>query len=389
MVKRLARGGGSHASWANFGLLPAGSTPVLVALVAVAAGFQSANSSFLTARNLSNLSLQLTAPGILTLAVMLVLLIGEIDLSIGAVSGLCAAVMATAHADLGLPALPSIAAALLAGLAVGLAQGSLVVFLRAPSFIITLSGLLVCLGVHRILLGESVGELELDDPLLGAIASSFLPSWLSWILVALALTTAFSPLLRNRAQPGPTQGALPALARNVGAVLIFAGVVTVLERYRGVPFLLILLLVVAASLSLVLERTPLGVHILATGGNAELARRAGVPVAGIRIAMFALCSTLAAVAGVVLASRQLAVDATTGGSTLALDAIAAAVIGGTSLFGGRGRATGALLGAVLVAIVENGLDLLGLSSNFKSIATGLMLLSAVCLDIILRGRRRH
>ena len=146
---------------------------------------------------------------------------------------------------------------------------------------------------------------------------------------------------------------------------------------------------VAASLTVMTERTPLGAHIFAIVGNAESARRAGINVAGVRIAMFALCSTLAAVAGVVLASRQLAVDATTGGGTLSLDAIAAAVIGGASLFGGRGRAMGVLLGAVLVASVGNGLDLLGLSGNFKSIETGLMLLSAVCLDMVLRRGRGY
>jgi D-xylose transport system permease protein len=390
MVKRPGRAlGGSNAFATKPSLIPAGLAPLFVALLAVAVGFQSASSSFLTARNLSNLCLQLAAPGILTLAVMLVLLVGEIDLSIGAVSGLCATVMAVTHADFGAPAGPSLAAALLAGLMIGLAQGSLVVLLRAPSFIVTLSGLLVWLGVHHILLGESVGELEIDDPFLAAIASTFLPSWLSLILMVLALMIAFSPLVGSRTRPRLSAANLLVLGRNAVCLLMFAGVVTALELHRGVPFLLVLVLAVAASLTIMTERTPLGVHIFAIGGNAESARRAGINVAGVRIAMFALCSTLAAVAGVVLASRQLAVDATTGGGTLSLDAIAAAVIGGASLFGGRGRAMGVLLGAVLVASVGNGLDLLGLSGNFKSIATGLMLLSAVCLDMVLRRGRGY
>jgi D-xylose transport system permease protein len=179
------------------------------------------------------------------------------------------------------------------------------------------------------------------------------------------------------------------LGRNTPYLLILAVVVTTLNQHSGVPFLLVLLLALTAGLTIITEYTPLGVHIFAIGGNAESARRAGINVAGVRIAMFSLCSTLAAVAGVVSASRQLAVDDTTGGGTLALDAIAAAVIGGTSLFGGRGRALGALVGAVVVATVANGLDLLGLSGAFKSIATGLMLFSAVCLDRIVRRSRLH
>jgi D-xylose transport system permease protein len=272
---------------------------------------------------------------------------------------------------------------------IGLAQGSLVVLLRAPFFIVTLSGLLVWLGVHHILLGKSVGELEIDDPFLADIASTFLPSWLSLILIVLALMTTFSPLVGSRTRPRLSAANLLVLGRNAIYLLMFAGVVTALELHRGVPFLLVLVLAVAASLTVMTERTPLGVHSFAIGGNAESARRAGINVAGLRIAMFALCSTLAAVAGVVLASRQLAVDATTGGGTLSLDAIAPAVIGGASLFGGRGRAMGVLLGAVLVASVGNGLDLLGLSGNFKSIATGLVLLSAVCLDMVLRRGRGY
>ncbi len=369
------------------GIAPKSALPLVIALLMVALAFQSANSSFLTARNLSNLCLQLAAPGILTLGVMLVLLIGEIDLSIGAVSGLCATVMAAAEADLGWSAGPAVAAALLAGLMIGSAQGALIVFLRAPSFIITLSGLLVWLGVHHILLGERVGELEINDPFVLAIASTFLPSWLSIALLFLVFVVAFLPLALAPRSRASLIDNLRTLARNALYTIVLVIIVIILGQRQGVPFLLVLLLALTAGLTIVTESTQLGVHILAVGGNAESARRAGINVAAVRVTMFSLCSTLAAMAGIVAASRQLAVDATTGGGALALDAIAAAVIGGTSLFGGRGRALGALLGSVVVASVENGLDLLGLSGDFKSIATGLMLFLAVSFDMMLRRHR--
>ena len=361
--------------------------PLVAALLIVALAFQTANSSFLTPRNLSNLCLQLAAPGILTLGVMLVLLIGEIDLSIGAVSGLCASIMAAAEADLGLSAGPAVAAALLAGLAIGSAQGAAVVFLRAPSFIITLSGLLVWAGVHHILLGERVGELEINDPFVLAVASTFLPSWATIALLLLVFVAAFLPLALAPRSRGSLFRKLRVLARNALYAIGLATIAIVLGQRQGVPFLLVLLLTLTAGLTIVTESTQLGVHILAVGGNAELARRAGINVAVVRIAMFSSCSALAAMAGIVAASRQLAVDSTTGGGALALDAIAAAVIGGTSLFGGRGRALGALLGSVVVASVENGLDLLGLSGDFKSIATGSMLFLAVSFDMGLRRYR--
>ncbi len=365
----------------------AGLLPLCFALLIVAFAFESANANFLTARNLSNLCLQLAAPGILTLAVMLVLLVGEIDLSIGAVSGLCASVLAVAHASLGLPAAASIAAALSVGLVIGLTQGAVVVFLRAPSFIVTLSGLLVWVGAHHILLGEKIGEIEIDDPTLRGIASAFLPSWLTGVLIVVPVAATVLHVVAAKPRFGLSAAKLRVLGRAAVYLLTAAVAALVLEQHNGAPFLLVLLIALAIASTIVTEHTPLGVHILAIGGNAESARRAGVNVAGVRIAMFATCSTLAAVAGVVLASRQLAVDATTGGGTLTLDAIAAAVIGGTSLFGGRGRALGAILGSVLVASVENGLDLLGLSGDVKSVATGLMLFSAVCLDTLLQRRR--
>jgi D-xylose transport system permease protein len=320
---------------------------------------------------------------------MLVLLVGEIDLSIGAVSGLCAVIMAVAQSYLGLSAGPSIAAALAGGLMIGLAQGAVVVFFRVPSFMITLAGLMVWLGLQHILLGGHLGELEVEDPFLRAIASTFMPSWLSWVLVITVLAVVFLPFVLSRSRRLMSTAPSRVLGRNALYLLILAAVVTTLDQHSGVPFLLVLLLALTAVLTVITEYTPLGVHMFAIGGNAESARRAGINVAGVRIAMFSLCSTLAAVAGVVSASRQLAVDDTTGGGTLALDAIAAAVIGGTSLFGGRGRALGALLGAVVVAGVANGLDLLGLSGAFKSIATGLMLFFAVCLDSTMRRYRRR
>ena len=167
------------------------------------------------------------------------------------------------------------------------------------------------------------------------------------------------------------------------AVIIFA----VLSNHLGIPVLLFILVGLALILTVLTEHTPFGVHIFAVGGNAEAARRAGINVARVRVILFSVCSAFAAMSGIVAASRQYAVDSNTGGGNLVLDAIAAAVIGGTSLFGGRGRILGGLLGAVVIGSVANGLDLLGQSANVKSIITGLILLAAVSVDMIARKRR--
>jgi D-xylose transport system permease protein len=259
-----------------------------------------------------------------------------------------------------------------------------IVTVRAPSFIVTLTGLLVWQGTQHIVIGYQLGQLPVDDPFVQSIASTYMPAWLSIALVGIAAAVAIAHCLRLHAHGmGSADRYLSAAAYPAAAAVIVA----VLEQYFGVPYLLLLLIGIAVLLTVLTEYTPFGVHIFAVGGNAEAARRSGVNVPALRVAIFAIFSALAALAGIISASRQYSVDSSTGGGTLVLDAIAAAVIGGTSLFGGRGRIVGGLLGALVIASVANGLDLLGQSADVKTIITGLILLAAVSVDMLARRRR--
>lgn len=367
-----------------------GPIPVLIGLGVIWAVMQAANQNYLTSRNLSNLVLQMGVVGVLALGVVLVLLIGEIDLSLGATAGVAASVMGVGITDYGWPVPVAIIMALATGAAIGVLQGGIVVAVGVPSFIVTLGGLLAWQGVQLGLLG-SVGERRLTSPFIQGIASNYLRHGVAWALLVLLVgaVVARSALRRSsRSRAGVAVGSLKD--QLAGLVVIAAGgaaVVRYLDRYLGVPWLLVLLLGLTGLLTALTRRTPFGRHLYAIGGNAEAARRAGIPVARTRLAVFTITSTLAAVAGVVAASRQFSVSNGTGGGTLLLEAIAAAVIGGTSLFGGRGRAYQALLGALVIVSVSNGLDLLGESSSVKDVATGAILVVAVSLDSISRRRR--
>ncbi len=367
-----------------------GPLPVLVGLAVIWGVMQSLNGNYLTSRNLSNMVLQMGVVGVLALGVVLVLLIGEIDLSLGATAGVAASVMGVGINDHGWSVPVAIAAAVLTGAAIGMLQGGIVVAIGVPSFIVTLGGLLAWQGVQLGLLG-SVGERRLVSPFIQGIASDYLSASLAWTLLALALLALCAARIsrqRRRTAAGVATGSGNGLILGL-SITAAAGVATVLYlgRYLGVPWLLVVLLTLTWLLTLLARRTPFGRHLYAIGGNAEAARRAGIPIGATRLAVFTLTSTLAGIAGIVAASRQFSVSNGTGGGTLLLEAIAAAVIGGTSLFGGRGRPYQALLGALVIVSVSNGLDLLGEPSSVKDVATGAILVVAVSLDSLSRRRR--
>jgi D-xylose transport system permease protein len=369
-----------------------GPIPVLVGLVIIAIVFQSLTPNFLTPRNISNLILQIGVVGTLGAAVVLALLFGEIDLSLGAVAGVAAAVLGVLLTAYGWPGWLAILAAIIVGALLGLLQGLLIVLLRVPSFIATLAGLLAWQGLQLILLGPT-GERLIRDPLVRGIASGYLPGWAGY-LIGLAVVAGYAWFTwnnrRSRQRAGlPDEPAGPALTRFVAVATIVMLAVFGLNTYFGVPYILLLLAAVVLVLTWFTERTMTGRHIYAIGGNAEAARRAGIPVNAIKIGVFALISALAGLGGVISASRQFAVSIGTGGGTLLLDAIAAAVIGGTSLFGGRGRVYHAILGAVVIGSVANGLDLLGSPSSTKNIATGIILVLAVAIDAMTRANRQN
>ncbi|MBO9534239.1 MAG: sugar ABC transporter permease [Solirubrobacteraceae bacterium] len=367
-----------------------GSLRVLIVLAIIWVIFQIANDRFLTAINLTNLTLQIAAVGCISVGVTLVLLLGEIDLSVGAVSGLAAAVMAVLSVKHGWGPYPAILAAIAVGAAIGLFQGTVSTRLAIPTFVVTLAGLLAWQGAQLYVLG-STGTLNINDETITNLAGVFLDDWVGWavaLVVIVGLVVTELGFRRQRAAAGLVQAPpVGSAIRLVGAAVALLGGVYVVNQDRGVPLSLVILLVIIAFFHWLLTRTRFGRHVYAVGGNDEAARRAGIPVARIRTIVFVLASALAAFGGVLAASRLQAVNQSSGGSDLLLLAIAGPVIAGTSLFGGRGSVWGALLGALVIGSISNGMDLLALESSVKFMVTGGVLLGAVALDAATSSRR--
>ncbi len=377
-----------------------GSLPVLVGLLLIGVVFQLANPNFLTPVNLTNLMSQIAAVGTLSVGVTMVLLLGEIDLSVGAVSGFAAAIMAVLSVKSGLPGPLAVLLAILAGVLIGLFQGFWFARLHVPSFVVTLAGYLGWQGALLYVLG-STGTVNLTDPFIIGLANTRLPLALGWAVGIIFVLLDALLELRQRAQraaaglPVQSIGALIGrLALVAAALLIAVGIMSVNRNpvkggipIQGVPLGVLVLIAFIVILDLVTRRTPFGRHLFAVGGNAEAARRAGINVDRMRIAAFTLCSGLAACGGVLAGSRLLAVNQSSGSGDVLLNAIAAAVIGGTSLFGGRGSTWAALLGALVIGAIANGMDLLAFSSSVKFMVTGAVLLLAVTIDAYARSRR--
>jgi len=368
-----------------------GSLPVLIGLVAIWLTFYLANERFLSAVNLTNLMLQISAMGTLSAGIVLVLLLGEIDLSVGAVSGLAAAVMAVLNVKYDWPAVPSLLAGLLTGAAIGLFQGLWITRFRVPSFVVTLAGLLGWQGALLYVLGGT-GTVNINDGLITGLTGTFFEPSIAWAVALLVITLILVTVAlerRRRTEAGLTLTPLRSTALRVilisGAVL---GVTTLFVQDRGLPLATLIFAGVVVTLELVLLGTRFGRHVFAVGGNAEASRRSGIRVERIRIAVFALGSTLAAAGGILAASRLLAVNQSSGSGDVLLNAIAAAVIGGTSLFGGRGSAWSAILGALVIGSISNGMDLLALSSSVKFMVTGAVLLVAASIDALSRRGRQ-
>ncbi len=365
-----------------------GPVPVIIGLIIICVVFQVLNPNFLTPRNISNLILQIGVVGTIAAAVSLALLLGEIDLSVGAVAGVAAAILALAMTNLGWPGWAAIIAGIAVGAAIGLLQGAITVYCYVPAMITTLAGLLAWQGVQLILLGPQ-GERLILDPLIRGIASTYLSAWQGYALGALVVAFyALSTVMRRKSRLAlnlVVESRALWIGKIVLLALVLGAAIAAFNSYNGVPIVLVLLLALLSVLTWFTEKTTTGRHIFAIGGNAEAARRAGIAVPAIRVAVFTLVTAVAGWGGIISASRQFAVSIGTGGGTLLMDAIAAAVIGGTSLFGGRGRVFNALLGALVIGSVANGLDLLGAPSSIKNIATGAILVTAVAFDSLSRS----
>jgi D-xylose transport system permease protein len=375
-----------------------GILPVVGGLLLVSVIFQSLNSQFLTAGNLVNLLVQAAVFSVLAMAEIYALLLGEIDLSIGFVAALGGVVLAELLKPSGLdwPWWAAILVALLVCAAIGVLQGSIITRFGLPSFVVTLAGLLFWEGLTLKILGNG-GSVLISDSIVNDIASGNLSPIAGWV-VMLVIVGLFGVLTWRRDARRRIAGLVappPGLtALKIGGGLL-GGVVLVLicntDRgrilpIRGVPWVVLLVFGILAAWTFVLGRTRFGRYVYAIGGNAEAARRAGVNLRMIRTVAFTLCSFTAGMAGVIYASRLRSIS-TAFDQTLVLYAVAAAVIGGTSLFGGRGKALHGILGGVVIAAIANGMGLLGLSAASQYMVTALVLLVAVTIDALTRRGR--
>jgi len=368
-----------------------GSLPIILGLVVIAAIFQTQNENFLTPRNFVNLIVQMAGITTMAYGVVYVLLLGEIDLSIGYVSAVAGVSMTLLLRDPGgWPWFAAIPAALLIAAAVGFLHGLIISTFQVPSFVVTLAGLLAWNGVVLIIIGGG-GTVIIQDKVVIGIANYYLPELWSWIAAALFLLffafTEFQQFNLRRSQGLANTPATLVVLKVLALTALIGAAVYVANQDRGVPVIGIILLVFLGGLSFLANRTTFGRYVYAVGGNKEAARRAGISVERIRVIVFIISSTMAGMGGIILASRLRSVDTAAGGGNLLLNAIAAAVIGGTSLFGGSGRVSSAVLGALVIASVENGMGLLGLSSGVKFVVTGLVLLVAVLVDAVSRRSR--
>jgi D-xylose transport system permease protein len=364
---------------------------VVVGLAVIWIVFQTQNDRFLSAQNLTNLMLQITAVGLISIGIVFVLLLGEIDLSVGAVSGLTAAIMVVLNVKHGWSPYLAIAAGAAAGMAIGALQGALFSRFGVPSFVVTLAGLLAWQGALLQVLG-STGSLNITDPKITGLANTFYSDAVGWIMAAIIIAGYGAVLLgghRRRLGANLETEGLTGLVLRFGLVAaVTIVVVAVLNSDRGMPLALLILIGFVVGMEYVAKKTRFGRHVYAVGGNVEAARRAGIGIERVRVAVFAIAGTMAAIGGILAASRLLAVNQSSGGSELLLLAIAGPVIAGTSLFGGRGAVWTALVGALVIGSISNGMDLLALSSAVKFMVTGGVLLIAVLIDAIARSQRQ-
>jgi len=373
-----------------------GALPAVIALFALVVLFASLSPYFLTTLNFANLFVQAAQLTVLAAALVFVLLLAEIDLSAGVTAGVGMALFAVLNLMMGINWIVAILAALLVGSLVGWTIGIFVAKIGVPSFVVTLGLFLGFQGLMLVMLGDG-GLYRLDVPELKAIMNGNMPVWAGWlmlaIMVAVSLGLGFYDRAR-RAKAGVANRPISLMLLRVGTIAVLGGIavgamsvnrsVSVVP-IEGVPIVIPIVIGILFVGTFVLDRTTFGRHLYAVGGNPEAARRAGIKVAKIRITAFIICSTLAVVSGILAASRIGAIESTAGRS-IVLSGVAAAVVGGVSLFGGRGRLIHAAIGALVIAIIDNGLGLIGLPAGVNFLVTGAVLIAAATIDALSRKR---
>jgi D-xylose transport system permease protein len=373
-----------------------GSLPAVLGLISLVAVFGAMSEFFLTNRNFANLLTQAAPVMVIAMGLVFVLLLGEIDLSAGYASGVCGAVLVLLVTNEGWSWYTALAASIAVGALLGVLIGTLVSRLGIPSFVVTLAAFLAFQGILLLLAGEG-GTIPIADKTILAVENSNMTPMQGWILwgVASALYV-FGGLSRinSRRKAGLVVELTQLWAmKTIALLIITGGAVFQLNQERGlsatnstkgVPIVAPLILVILIAGTFLLSKTAFGRHIYAVGGNAEAARRAGINVKRVRTIAFVLCSSLAAVAGMLFASRMNSISPSTGGSSTLLYAVGAAVIGGVSLFGGKGRMRDAILGGFVVAVIDNGMGLLGYGAGIQYLVTGAVLLVSAGVDAVSR-----
>ncbi|MFJ3582184.1 sugar ABC transporter permease [Streptomyces sp. NPDC090127] len=370
-----------------------GSIPVVVAVIIIWTVFGTLDSAFLSAQNLSDLSQQIVGTGMIAIGIVFVLLLGEIDLSVGSVSGLCAAIFAVLNVQNGMNEWLALLVAIAGGAAVGLIQGFFFARVGVPAFVVTLAGNLAWNGLMLQVLGTSgtvniPGESivsELYSKIFHSPAAAYIAAAVG---VGLFLVTALLDARRRRRARVPFRPVAEIVIRTVVIAAIAFVAAYILNQYQGLPLALLIFLVVLVLIDFVLRRTTYGRQIFAVGGNIEGARRAGISVPFVRMSVFSIAGTMAAVGGLFLAGQIQSASQTSGGGNLLMNVIAAAVIGGTSLFGGRGSVWSALLGALVIGSIQSGMNIMGVSNAVQFMITGSVLLAAVVVDSLSRRSQK-
>ena len=383
--------------WSKVKAGQVGALPALLGLFVLCIVFGTQSSVFLTPGNLANLLTQAAAVIVIAMGLVFVLLLGEIDLSAGYAAGVCGALLVIMITEMDYPWYLAFPISVLAGVLLGAVIGYLVAQLKIPSFVVTLATFLAFQGLLLLLVGEG-GTIRIEDPVILAVENKNLSvsySWIFFLLTAGAYLLSGLLKFRKRKKAGLVDNLFKLWVIKTFVLIAIGTLATwalTVERsnnpdlvsLRGIPYVVPVILVLLVGATFVLSRTSFGLHIYAVGGNAEAARRAGINVKMVRITAFMICTSFAAVAGMIFVSRANSISPTTGGSSTLLYAVGAAVIGGTSLFGGKGKVSDAILGGLVVAVIDNGMALLGYPAGIKFMVTGAVLLISATIDAVSR-----
>ncbi|MFI6877284.1 sugar ABC transporter permease [Streptomyces sp. NPDC050400] len=370
-----------------------GAIPVVIGLIVICAIFQSLNSAFLGAENLNNIFVAMVATGMMSVGIIFVLLLGEIDLSVGSVSGVSSAITAVLSVTHGVNEWVAVLASLAAGAVIGALHGFFFARIGAPAFAVTLAGLLFWNGFMLQILGSN-GTINIDsDGVVGKLTSYYFSDVAAaYALAVVAILGYFVPAFlgnRRREAAGiPSRPLSDIVMRTVLLAIAVFGVAVIFNQYKGLPLAVLLFAIVLVGSDFVLRRTSYGRKIFALGGSVEASRRAGINVTAVRVSVFAVAGLFAAVGGLFWASKIAAANQSAGAGDLLMNVIAAAVIGGTSLFGGRGRTWNALLGVLVITSIQYGLALQGIATPIQYMITGGVLLATVVIDSITRKTQK-